>query len=285
MKVQEQEIQIHLGCYSYGKNMQYPFIEVNHYEKNVTQEIFTKSNQIFVVQSGAIKFSYGRTRNKKAVEGSIFILPEKNKCEIITTKPTTLISFRLDFNLSFCDHFSFEMLNKEKKMRKQDAYILESNEVIFTYLQFLVAVINDGLYCNYLMNLKTKELLYYLRYYYPKQELQSFFYPILNDDFEFTSIIRKYYTPDITLCNLAKKSNYSVSGFEKRFKKVFGLSPSHWLLILKSQAVYHEINCSNKTFTELGYEFGFSSPSHFNNFCKKIFKCAPGAIRKLNSNK
>jgi AraC-like DNA-binding protein len=63
------------------------------------------------------------------------------------------------------------------------------------------------------------------------------------------------------------------------------MSPSQWMQVQKSRVIYHEINCSDKTFAELGYEFGFSSPSHFNNFCKKMFKCAPGTIRKKNATK
>jgi AraC-like DNA-binding protein len=82
---------------------------------------------------------------------------------------------------------------------------------------------------------------------------------------------------------LAKKVNYSISGFEKRFKRVFDMSPYQWIQAQRAQAIYHEIHCSSKTFAELGYDFGFSSPSHFSNFCKQMFKETPGRLRKKNN--
>jgi AraC-like DNA-binding protein len=114
------------------------------------------------------------------------------------------------------------------------------------------------------------------------KDLRAFFSAILSDDLKFSLHIMREYHPALTVGDLAKKMNYSLTGFEKRFKKVFDMPPSKWMQTQRAQAIYHEINCSDKTIAELGYEFGFSSPSHFNNFCRKIFKESLGNIRKRN---
>jgi AraC-like DNA-binding protein len=284
MKVPDAEIQVHLGCFSYGKNKDVPQIEIKHYEKKTTIRGAVSFNYIVVVYKGALDYFLGKTRNKKIAQGSFFMLPAKQDYVFEITKDSTLIVFHLGIDLNFCDHFSFEMLYKEKKngLRKKEEkiYVLSANHIIQEFFTLLVNVLNDGLYCSYLLALKMKEFLYLLRYYYPMQELKAFFNPILSDDLDFSLHVMQNYNPKITVNELAKKMFYSLTGFEKRFKKVFGVSPSNWLCDQRTQVIYHEINCSTKTLSELGYEFGFSSPSHFNNFCKKMFNETPGNIRK-----
>jgi len=285
MNVPNEEIQVHLGCFNYGKNKEIP-LEIRHYESGGVHQMTAKSNEIIAILSGVLNFSFGKTHNKQAVEGSITILPVECDCKIEIKEDVTLVIFRLDISLSFCDHLPFEMLygEKEKKINEKvkEAYILNANSVIKNYLNLLSVVLNDGLYCSYYLELKLREFLFLLRFYYPIEDLGAFFFQILTDDFYFSELVKKHLNSDISISDLAKKIHYSTSGFEKRFKKVFGISPSQWKQSQKAQAIYHEINCSTKTFAELGYEFGFSSPSHFNSFCKKHFDSSPGNIRRKN---
>jgi len=284
MNVSDTEIQVHLGCFNYSRDKEMPLLEIRHYKGGTVYQIVTKSNEIVVVLTGTLCFSFGKTFSRQVAEKSIIILPVKHNCMIEMIEDTTLIIFRLDIAPSFCDHFSFETLHREKQRskgkEKKDTHILHANNVIISYLNHLIVILNDGLYCSYLLEIKLREFLYILRYYYSMEELKAFFAPILSNDFKFLTLVRKNYEPTLTISDLAKRTHYSISGFEKRFKRVFGVSPSQWIQSQKAQAIYHEINCSTKTFAELGYEFGFSSPSHFNNFCKKMFNETPGNIRK-----
>ena len=280
MKVSDTEKQVHLGCFNYSKDGKRPLIELKNYEKGVVLQMVTEYNKIIIVFTGTLNFSFEQRFNQHVCDGSIIVLPVKHNYRIEVMEDTTFLIFRLNTEFSFCDHFSIEMLYREKGGKKDEAHILNANHVVMGYLNHLTTLLNDGLYCGYLLEIKLKEFLYLLRYYYPVQELKAFFTPILSDDFKFSALVWKNYHPTLTVSDLADKTNYSLSGFEKRFKKVFQESPSQWLISQKARAIYHEINCSTKTFAELGYEFGFSSPAHFNNFCKKVFKETPGSIRK-----
>ncbi|MCL2311290.1 MAG: helix-turn-helix domain-containing protein [Firmicutes bacterium] len=284
MKVPDSEIQVHLGCFTYSKFKDLPLIEIKHFEKGTTHQIVTTSNEMVVVYKGALNYSFGQTQ-KQAKENAIVMIPVKKKYTIHILEDVTLFIFRLDIDLGFCDHFSFEMLNREKKLKEKrnnvdEMHFLYANDVIREYFAQLLKVLSSGLYCGYLLKIKLQELLFLLRYYYPMEELKAFFASILSDDLEFSLHVMKYYDHNTTVQDLAKKMHYSLTGFEKRFVKVFGMPPFQWLQVQRAQAVYHEINCSTKTFAELGYEFGFSSPSHFNSFCKKMFNESPGSIRK-----
>ncbi|MCL2289232.1 MAG: AraC family transcriptional regulator [Bacteroidetes bacterium] len=276
MKAPEVKMQIHLNCLKYSKNTEKPLIEIRHYEGGTMHQITTESNVIVVVLSGVLSLHSFQTFNKQIISGQFILLSIKSDFEVIIKEDSTLAFFRLDTNLNFCDHISFEVPHRKKE---ESTYIFHANNAIMSYLNHLIMILNDGFYCDYLLEIKLKEFLYLLRYYYPLGELKTFFAPILNEDFAFSTLIKKNYNSHLNVSDLAKKTNYSISGFGKRFKKVFGISPSQWMQFQKAQAIYHEINCSTKTFAELGYEFGFSSPSHFSNFCKKIFNKTPGSIR------
>ena len=286
MKISETGKQGHFNCFSYVKNKKLPSIEIKHFKGGLKMPFALLFNEIVVVYKGTLNFSFGRILDKKATQGDIIVFPAQYDCTIDAKEDTTLIIFRVDTEIRFCDHFSFEMLyNEGERPKEEKIHLLKSNDVIKNYFSQLTKVLNDGLYCNYLLEIKLKEFLFLLRYYYPMEELKAFFAVMLNGDFEFSMLIMKNYTHELSVEDLAKKLHYSVSGFGKRFRKVFNMPPAQWLEMRKARAVYHEINCSTKTFSELGYEFGFSSPSHFNNFCKRIFKDSPGEIRRKSQGK
>jgi len=291
MNVSDLEKQIHFACYNYGNKKERRLIEIKHLDSGIVVQITTKLNEIFIVLKGAFNFASERIKSKQVEQGSMIFFPVTHNFRLETKNEVTAIVLNLDIDINFCSHFSFEKLYREKidikekeKRKEKEFHILNMNSAIENYLNNLVTYLNDGLYCDFFLELKLREFLYILRYYYPIQDLKDFFNPILCEDFMFSDLVRRTYNPKITVSELATRMHYSVSGFEKRFKKVFNISPFAWINMQRAKAIYREINCSTKTFSELGYEFGFSSPSHFNNFCKNIFKETPGNIRRSNHN-
>jgi AraC-like DNA-binding protein len=137
----------------------------------------------------------------------------------------------------------------------------------------------DGLTSVEFCQLKQKELLYYFGLYYSKEELYDFFYSILSTDIAFSRLIYKNLEKIHNIEEFATLMNYSISGFKKRFHKVFGMPAYRWLSHERANKIFHAITCSRETFTQISYDFGFSSPSHLNNFCKKMFGATPGEIR------
>ncbi|MDR2064876.1 MAG: helix-turn-helix transcriptional regulator [Prevotellaceae bacterium] len=273
----------HLNCYLYDNNKD-PIIQHFNFEKN---ELFITAgtyNQIIFLLKGNVTFSYGKHLNIDLNEGSFLLLPHGFKSAIKMKDDSTIVTVNL-LKINFCNHFSLEMLYKLNKDIKMDIspYPLKINSVIRDFLNNLVYTMSDGLKCAYLHELKQKELLYYMRAYYPKKDLFSFFVPILSDDIVFSELIYKNLDKVKTITELADIVNYSVSGFKKRFVKVFGVSPYHWILKEKAKKIYYEINCSQKSFKEISIEFDFSSSAHFDKFCKKEFGMSPGVIRNNNN--
>jgi len=282
----------HFSCYNYnvGDNS---LITLLSLKKNETTDICTESNCIIFVINGELTFSYGAYVNVYAKTMNAIVHPANLNCKISANNETNLLIMQLNVNMSFCDHFSFEMLMQESLgkghsgVKSLNIHIMEANKSVEHYLLGLVNCLADGLKCTYLLEMKIKEALFLFRAYYSKDELRAFFSPILNNDLMFSLKVHSFYNINkfITVNQLANLMNYSLSGFEKKFRKVFAMSAYQWIQNKMAQSIYHDINCGTKTFSELAYEYNFSSPAHFNTFCKRKFNASPGSIRKINSQK
>lgn len=105
-------------------------------------------------------------------------------------------------------------------------------------------------------------------------------YLSLDKDYLFSDFIYSNYRKVRNVQELADLSFYSLSGFEKKFRRTFGISASKWLKQKLSMEILYEITKTSKQFKEISLDLGFSSPSHFNNFCKSLLGKTPREIRK-----
>ena len=96
----------------------------------------------------------------------------------------------------------------------------------------------------------------------------------------FAAFIYQNYKQVSSVKELAAMTNYSISGFEKRFRKIFGQPASQWMARKKAERIYPEICDTSKPFKQLSHEYGFSSPAHFSRFCQNHFGKSPLFIRK-----
>ena len=91
----------------------------------------------------------------------------------------------------------------------------------------------------------------------------------------------KNFTANITVEELSKIANMSVSGFAHHFKKVFGLAPGQYLIRLRIGAGQKLLITTDKSVTEISMELGYDNVSHFNNQFKKFVGTSPQNYRKL----
>ncbi|WP_029904277.1 AraC family transcriptional regulator [Prevotella sp. 10(H)] len=270
----------HLTCYNYEKGDR-PSIEKMYLTKGQKWEIFTIDNKAIFLIKGSLSFSFSDFSDRIISENKIMLVPSGCQITSQAEEDCTIIIVRLHNTKQLCDCFSLDVLLREKKDDFiPDLYYLDINERVESYLSFLDTCMSDGLKCTYYFELKAKEFYFLLRAYYPKGELLGFFYPLLSKDISFSDLVIKNHYKAKTVQELADLTHYSLSGFQKRFKKVFGVSAYHWMKDERSKSIYHQINSTEKSFKEISDEFGFSSPSHFNDFCKVHFGITPGRIRR-----
>ena len=280
-------VEEHLNCYMYDSSN-----AIIQYLSKVAGDKFMFKNEhscILFLTNGQVKYSFGYQNNELLEADEFILLPRESNCVVEVEKDSEIVLLKMHHSVNFCDHFPLEMLyelNKHSIGEKKSLYrTLKANEIISDWLKVVVKTTSGGLKCGYFQELKQKEILFFLRAYYTKEELIDFFTPILNKDMYFSDLIYKNYQTVENIYQLAEITNYSLSGFKRKFIRVFGCPPAVWINREKAKKIYHEINSTLKPFKTIAFEYNFSSPAHFDRFCKKIYKMSPGTLRKKTQEK
>ena len=272
-------LQEHLRCFNYEASDR-PLIEKVSLKKEDKWNMSSLDNKIIFIVDGKIRFSYGEYSNREITSNKIVLLPSGNNFKSEILEDSFIFVFRLRMKVQLCDIYSLDKLEQEGKKDIKDLYFLEINKKVSLFLKSLEMYIDDGLKCFYFYQSKLTEFFFIFRAYYQKNDLLNFFQPLLSSDISFSDFVIKNHRNVKNVKEFAELANYSLSGFQKRFKKVFGVSSYQWMKEQRSKSIFHEINNSDKTFKEISNDYGFSSPSHFNDFCKAHFGSTPGEIRK-----
>lgn len=104
-----------------------------------------------------------------------------------------------------------------------------------------------------------------------------------NDQILFAiNYIAQYYNQDITIGELAKCCNMSVSNFRKQFREVTGTSPLEYLNKLRISVAHHLLCTTEQPILTISEEVGFRSLSSFNRLFKRIYGFSPRQVRNGN---
>jgi AraC-like DNA-binding protein len=219
-------------------------------------------------------------------EGSLSLFLLSHKPIFQANSSTSFFLMRINSEINFCEFYSIESLYKLMLAKQHTADIcsLQANKRIILFFDLLAETYQDGLKCENFFIIKQKELLYYLRAYYSKQDLFNFFSPVYSIDFIFSRKVRNHVHELHTVADIAALTHCSISGVQKRFSKVFGKPPLQWIREEKAKRILYELNCTNKPIKQIAHEFRFSSTAHFYTFCKSQFSMTPGVIRKVKYN-
>ena len=273
----------YLSCYLYD-SLNTPTIVYLNKKKGDILPLNDIYNQIVFLLEGKINLLREQYFNRIIEKDSFLLSPRGFNYIMNVEEDSTVVIVNMHEKINFCHRFPFEILFKLKESLGIDhhsaAYPLKINEMLSDYLNTIVRSISDGMGCTYFHEVKQRELLFYLRAYYSKRDLTAFFAPILCNDTVFAKSVYQHYESAKNVGDLAGLTHYSISGFKKRFKKVFGIPPHNWMEREKAKKIYYEINCTQKTFKEISIEYSFSSPAHFDRFCKKVYGVPPGILRE-----
>jgi len=276
----------HCACYNYN-NGENALISTQVIRKGKTWEVTPLNNTLLFMLDGEFTISYGKDIDKKLQKGKMMLLTTNSQFKATATKDSRCMVMKIPSHIQLCDRYSMEQLLQEEDDKVPELTFLDINKIMQSYLKTIELLLAEGLKCIFFFEIKIKELFFIFRGYYTKEELFAFFYPLLSNDMTFSDFVQRNYHKVKTVKELAILANYSLSGFVKRFKRVFGMSAYQWMKEQKAKLIYHEINDMTKALKEISFEYGFSSPAHFNDFCKIHFGSTPGNIRKskMNTNK
>lgn len=86
----------------------------------------------------------------------------------------------------------------------------------------------------------------------------------------------------ITVQNLADDLGYARGDFAIRFRQSMGTSPHTYIVQRRISRAYTLLSESDKSLSEIAFDCGYSSQSHFTSQFKRITGNTPGAVRRHN---
>lgn len=100
----------------------------------------------------------------------------------------------------------------------------------------------------------------------------------LSDPFE--SIIRSSIFENLTIEELAVRTNKSLTSFKNDFQRVFGETPHRWIIRQRLLHARLLVISTNKAISQIGYECRFDNISHFIKLFKREFGLTPLSLRQ-----
>lgn len=108
---------------------------------------------------------------------------------------------------------------------------------------------------------------------------------LTNDQMAFAmNYIAQNYSQDITIEDLAKYCNMSVSNFRKQFREAAGTSPLEYLNNLRISVARHLLGTTKEPILAISEAVGFRSLSSFNRLFKRIYGISPREARSSSRN-
>ena len=133
--------------------------------------------------------------------------------------------------------------------------------------------------------LKFEELMLYLLEKYPAQLLSFQNTKIKHpDDLELRKAVETNITNNVSQEELAFLCNMSVSTFKRHFTRIYGTSPSKWLLQKRMELAKELLLHYNEKPSEVYHKVGYENHSSFTQSFKQSFGITPKEFQRQQLN-
>ena len=269
----------HLSCtHFYKDDTTFEFISTE--KDNEYKDTFIKENLIILFLKGNFRISSHYFSDQSVSHNEMVVLPQGDSYRISTSQNACMLFFRFQAPTSSC---AKQLLNSYKHITTSqvyDGFSLIIKDPIQKYVSLLDYYLSEGIKCEHLFEIKKDEFFLSLRWFYSKEDLSRFFYPVIHCTCSFRKAIMENMDSINSVADMIEICNMSKSSFYKRFKKEFGISAKQWLIAQLKERIRKKILEPEVTAKDLMNEFNFSSPEYLNLFCKKQFGMTPSKLIK-----
>ncbi|ULQ56290.1 AraC family transcriptional regulator [Flavihumibacter rivuli] len=133
----------------------------------------------------------------------------------------------------------------------------------------------------YLLELKFKELILTIAENQKNEEILSYFCYLMHENQQVTlqRVMEDNFCYNLNLEQFAILCNRSLSSFKRDFQKIYKTTPGKWLLEKRLHHSLLLLRDQHKSITDVIFECGFESPSHFFRSFKARFNTTPHAFK------
>ncbi|AZB10587.1 helix-turn-helix domain-containing protein [Chryseobacterium sp. G0162] len=256
---------------------------LNHYVLDSTLHQLSFYEIIFI-EEGRGTFTLDENKMPVAPQTVIFTSPGQIRCWEIEeqVKGYTLL-FEKDFlHLFFSDELFlyrfqyFHQYSSPTQMQVSEVSFGKCLDLLYGIEQEFGQLQNDS---NHLIRSLLYQLLVILNRYYASVYNVQRDTSVHSDFYRFRSLLEKKFVDDRSVEVYSRMLNISPGFLNKICKQFSGLSAQqmiHYKVISEIKKQLYQ----NKSAKEISYEFGFSDPSNFNRFFKKLTGITPQQYRK-----
>lgn len=199
------------------------------------------------------------------------------------TYKSILIAFDNHILADFLSRHSSSSPSRPCNAQKEPFLRFEQDDFLANYLESLRLLVASGLPTPAMRLLKLEELLSYLEQTCPGQ-LQKLHTKRGESSDEL--LIRQAVTAGIdqpvTVDELAFLCNISVSTFKRRFAKLYGHSPTKWMLEKRMQKAARLLSQEKRKASEIYDELGYENLSSFIQSFKHVYGLTPKQYQVAN---
>ena len=268
----------HRTCYHYMAEIGTGFI----YDELKAGEGFRLSNlhrnHLLLFLDGSCTLSYNQFINRHFKAGEMVLIPGAAEFQGTVDEDLKLLNMSFETPMNGCDKLLLQSFQSRYIQVQYDFRPLPIRYPLDAFAEQLSYCLRNGINCAHFHELKHKELFFYIRGFYTKDEIVEFFYPIVGQSFDFRKFVFDNYRKIRTLYELIELSNMSRNSFMRKFKAEFGITAKQWMLKQTCQRMAYAFTQPEATVKEVMAELGFDSPSNFNRFCKANFQCSPSEL-------
>ncbi len=233
---------------------------------------------IFFVLKGSLLITVENYENRIVNCGEAALIPHGGKYTAQAIEDLHLISCNFKTDALIAANAPLEEIKSLVKTIEYDFHSIKINDILFKYLNLLEEYFLIGDLNFSIIEIKKIELFHILFTCYTKHEIANFLYPILGEDIGFKEFVINNYLNVKSVPELANLAHYSLSGFEKKFRRCFNESPYSWILHNKAEIIRKELEMGTSTFQEIAYKYNFSSYRSFLRFCQTQLGLSPSQI-------
>lgn len=161
------------------------------------------------------------------------------------------------------------------------AYKIDRHDSLSGFMRSMIDIYKgiDG--TRELLHTKLMELLFLIAVEDEPQRLKSFLHENCSDSGKrnIRHLMREHCAHNLSVSDYAHLSGRSVSAFNREFKRQFGVAPSKWLIEQRLERAREAVVSTDASITEIGFEVGYESTSHFIAQFKSMFGTTPKQLR------
>ncbi|NDW08352.1 AraC family transcriptional regulator [Dysgonomonas sp. 520] len=248
-------------------------------------DLESEENKIILVMEGEIKIRSSNHSEIGITASNMAFYPFQEQIVLKAVKKSEVVSMRFTNESVLCSILSSAATNSTMKLHEDNIQLIPIKNVIYNYIDSIRRYMDKDICDSYLQELKLKEFGYILKHFYSEEQLQCFFQLLPGNDLRFSEEVCSLSLSVRSVRQLAERMNYSYSGFNKRFRRVFNMSAYSWMRNQRAKQVYQDICQTSKSLKEISTNHKFATLSHFNEFCHKNLGNSPSEIRRKNRTK